>query len=116
MLPRPRLVAVALVALAQAQSIAPCEAAVGAALLTFGVNTIVLLFSPVGIPLPAVARTLTLMFHGVAAAAVTSFTNLLDFSAAGFALIVPAAAVRPATLSVWNASLIRLLNDEPAMI
>ena len=31
MLPRPRLVAVAFVALAQAQSIAPCEAAVGAA-------------------------------------------------------------------------------------
>src|SRR5450755_2586015 len=114
-LPRPRLTAVAVVVLPQAQSIAPCDAAVGMALFTFGVNTIVWLFSPVGIPLPAVARTVTWMSHGDAAVAVTFVTNLLAFSGAGLPLMVPAAAVRPAVLSVWNASLIRPLNDEPAI-
>ena len=54
----------AVVVLAHAQSIAPCEAAVGAALFTFGVKTIVWPFLPVGIPLPAVAKTVTWMSQG----------------------------------------------------
>ena len=52
---KPRAAAVAFVAEPQAQSMAPCDAAVGVALWTLGLKTNVLPFRPVGIPLPLVA-------------------------------------------------------------
>ncbi|MNT86439.1 hypothetical protein D3C71_2003550 [compost metagenome] len=53
---------------------APFEVAVGTALATLGVNTIVWLLSGVGIPLPAVAAMATVMDHGAAVATVTLLT------------------------------------------
>ena len=52
---RPRAVAVATVALPQAQSMAPWAVATGTAFCTLGLKTRVLVFRPVGIPLPEVA-------------------------------------------------------------
>ena len=59
LLAKPRAVAAPAVALVQAQSMAPFEVAAGIALLTFGANTIVWPFKPVGIPLFAVAAIAT---------------------------------------------------------
>ena len=62
-----RAVALATPTLVHAQSMAPTDAAVGAAPCTFGENTSVWLFRVVGIPLPAVAAKDTVIDQGVAA-------------------------------------------------
>ena len=97
---RPRAVAVATVKEPQAQSIAPCEDAVGAAPWTLGLKTSVLLFSPVGIPLPDVAAIDTVMGHGVASDIVMPATNLDVLVEAAAELKAVANAVKPVMPSV----------------
>ena len=99
-LPRPRAVAVATVKEPQAQSIAPCEDAVGAAPWTLGLKTSVLLFSTVGIPLPDVAAIDTVMGHGVAADIVMPDTYLDVLVDAAAELKAVANAVKPVMPSV----------------
>ena len=114
-LPRPRAVAVATVWEPQAQSMAPWTDAVGVAPWTLGLKTSVLPLSTVGIPLLAVAATVTVMGQGVAvdiAKPDTYFDVLVDAAAE---LKAVANAVKPVMPSVWNASLAPPLTDEAAM-
>ena len=99
-LPRPRADAVATVAEPHAQSIAPCEDAAGIAPWTLGLKTSVLPLSTVGIPLPDVAATVTVMGQGVAvdiAKPDTYFDVLVDAAAE---LKAVANAVKPVMPSV----------------
>ncbi|MPN59220.1 hypothetical protein SDC9_206941 [bioreactor metagenome] len=66
LLPNPRFAADWLVLEAHAQSIAPCAESTGVALFTLGEKTSVLPFRVVGIPLPVVAATDTVISQGVA--------------------------------------------------
>ena len=99
-LPRPRAVAVATVAEPHAQSIAPCEDAVGAAPWTLGLNRSVLPLRPVGIPLPEFAAIVTVMGHGVVAVIDMPDTYLDVLVDAAAALKAVANAVKPVMPSV----------------
>ena len=99
-LPRPRAEAVATVAEPHAQSIAPCEDAVGAAPWTLGLNRSVLPLRPVGIPLPEFAAIVTVMGHGVAVDIAMPDTYLDVLVDAAAELKAVANAVKPVMPSV----------------